>query len=127
MYIWTAPGTGAAGFLWATGVSDDQHRAREAAETALRNGHAGTAYVERVYTAVVAPALSLCYVRTGTGWQAQLGQAGRVEWTPLTAPCESAPAGTPVVEAASAAAAAITTTTSERFRATRVICEDGDG
>ena len=125
MYIWTAPGTGAAGFLRATGVSDDQHRAREAAETALRNGHASTAYVERVYTAVVAPALSLCYVHTGTGWQAQLGQAGRVEWTPLTAPCESAPAGTPVVEATSAAA--ITTTTSERFRATRVICEDGDG
>lgn len=89
MYIWTAPGTGTAGFLRATGVSDDQHRARAAAEAALRRGHASTAYVERVYTAVAAPALSLCYMRTGTGWQARLGKAGRVEWTPFTAPAET--------------------------------------
>jgi len=89
MYIWTAPGTGAAGFLRASGVSDDQHRARAAAEAALRTGHADTAYVERVYTAVAAPALSLCYIRTGTGWQARFGRAGRVEWTPFTAPVET--------------------------------------
>jgi hypothetical protein len=89
MYIWTAPGTGAAGFLRATGVSDDQNRARAAAEAALRTSHADTAYLERVYTAVAAPALSLCYVRTGTGWQARLGHAGRVEWTPFTSPVET--------------------------------------
>lgn len=91
MYIWTAPGINTAGFHRATGVSDDQYRAQEAAEAALRTGHGGTAYVERVYTAVVAPALSLCYVRTGTGWQAQLGQAGHVEWTAFTAPGEVSP------------------------------------
>ena len=96
MYIWTAPGTGAAGFLRATGVSDDQHRARAAAESALRTGRAGTAYVERVYTAVAAPALSLCYIRTGTGWQAQIGRAGRVKWTPFTAPAETVSAETTV-------------------------------
>jgi hypothetical protein len=89
MYIWTAPGTGAAGFLRATGVSDDQNRARAAAEAALRTSHADTAYLERVYTAVAAPALSLCYIRTGTGWKARLGHAGRVEWTPFTAPVET--------------------------------------
>jgi hypothetical protein len=89
MYIWTAPGTGAVGFLRATGVSDDQQRARAAAEAALRRGHASTAYVERVYTAVAAPALSLCYMPTGTCWQARLGKTGRVEWTPFTAPAET--------------------------------------
>jgi hypothetical protein len=95
MYIWTAPGTGTANFRRATGVSDDQQRAREAAEAALRTGQADTAYVERVYTAVATPSLSLCYVRTGTGWRARFGQAGRVEWTPLdpgeAAPGEAAP------------------------------------
>ena len=84
MYIWTAPGGGAAGIRRATGVSDDHTRAREAAEAALRNVQAGTAYIERVYTALATPALSLCYVRTGTGWRAQVGQAGRVVWTPFT-------------------------------------------
>lgn len=94
MYIWTAPGSDTAGFQRATGVSDNQQRAQEAAEAALRTGQGGTAYVERVYTAAAAPALSLCYVRTGTGWQAQLGQAGSVEWTPFVAPGEVTPMGT---------------------------------
>lgn len=89
MYIWTAPGGGPADIRRATGVSDDQTRAREAAEAALRSvqagkGQAGTAYIERVYTALATPALSLCYVSTGTGWRAQVGEAGRVEWTPYT-------------------------------------------
>jgi hypothetical protein len=84
MYIWTAPGGGAAGIRPATGVSDDQARAREAAEAALRNVQAGTAYIERVYTALATPALNLCYVRTGTGWRAQVGRTGRVVWTPFT-------------------------------------------
>jgi hypothetical protein len=90
MYIWTAPGTGTVGFRWATGVSDDRSRACAAAEAELRTaqastGQARTARVERVYTAVAAPALNLCYIRTGTGWQARLGRAGRVQWTPFTA------------------------------------------
>lgn len=91
MYIWTAPGTGTTGFRWASGVSDDQSRARAAAEAELRAGQARTARVERVYTAIAAPALNLCYIRTGTGWQARVGRTGRVEWTPFTAPGEPAP------------------------------------
>jgi hypothetical protein len=84
MYIWTAPANGVAGFRRSTGVSDDQDRAREAAESALRAGQAGTACVERVYTAMAVPALSLCYVHTGMGWRAQVGRTGSVVWTPFT-------------------------------------------
>jgi hypothetical protein len=105
MYVWTAPGAEIPGFRMATGVSDDHARARQAAEAALRTvtprtsggtGPAGTAYVERVYTALTAPALSLGYVRTGTGWRAQVGRAGRVTWTPFTALSDQyAPAAAP--------------------------------
>jgi hypothetical protein len=108
MYIWTALGTGATSFRRASGVSDDQHRAQEAAEAALHTGHAKTVYVERVYTAIAAPALSLCYVRTGIGWQARLGRAGRVEWNPFTVPRQPGPAEIPAVEAASVAMSAVT-------------------
>jgi hypothetical protein len=83
MYLWTASGHDIASFR-AAGVSDDQARARNAAETLLRTGKAGTAYIECAYTAMATSTLSLCYVRTGTGWQASLGQAGRVVWTPFT-------------------------------------------
>jgi hypothetical protein len=84
MYIWTAPGNGVAGFRKATGVSDDHDKAREAAEAALRAGHAYTAYIECVRTATATPTLSFCYVRTGIGWWARLGQGGHVVWTPYT-------------------------------------------
>jgi hypothetical protein len=83
MYLWTASGHDIASFR-AAGVSDDQARARNAAEALLRTGKAGTAYIERAYTAMATSTLSLCYVRTGTGWQARLGHAGRVDWTPFT-------------------------------------------
>jgi hypothetical protein len=84
MYIWTAPGDGAASFRRATGVSDDQDKAREAAEDALRSGRAGTVYIERVHTVTATPALSFRYVRSGTGWWARVGQSGRIVWTPYT-------------------------------------------
>lgn len=106
MYIWTASGTGTAGFHRATGVSDDPHKARAAAEGALRTGHACTACIERVYTAVAAPALSLCYVHTGTGWHGHLGQAGCVEWTPFTASGEPEYGEMAAAEAAAVVAAA---------------------
>jgi hypothetical protein len=83
MYLWTASGHDIASFR-AAGVSDDQARARKAAEALLRTGKAGTAYIECAYTAMATSTLSLCYVRTGIGWQARLGQAGRVVWTPFT-------------------------------------------
>lgn len=95
MYIWTAAGGGAASFREATGVSDNQDNARAAAEATLRSGQAGTAYVERVYTATAAPTLSFCYVRTGAGWWARVGDAGRITWTPYTAASERR--GTPAV------------------------------
>lgn len=86
MYLWTAPGSGAAGFRRATGVSDDQDRAREAAEVLLRSGQASTAYIERVHAATCAPTLSFCYLRTGTGWRARVRRrTGRVIWTPFPA------------------------------------------
>jgi PhoPQ-activated pathogenicity-related protein len=83
MYLWTARGPDAAAFRKASGVSDDQSRARQAAELLLRTGEAATAYVECAYTAMTAATLNSCYVRTGAGWWAQLGQAGQVVWTPF--------------------------------------------
>jgi hypothetical protein len=85
MYLWTAPGRNTAAFRKATGVSDDQTTARHAVERLLRTGQAGTAYIETAYTAMGAATLSFCYVRTGTGWWARLGQTGQVVWTPFTA------------------------------------------
>jgi hypothetical protein len=83
MYLWTAPGRNAAEFRRASGVSDDQGRARQAAELLLHTGQAVTAYVECAYTAITSPTLNSCYVRTGSGWSAQLSQAGQVVWTPF--------------------------------------------
>jgi hypothetical protein len=85
MYLWTAPGRDTAAFRGASGVSDDQSRARQAAELLLRTGQAATAYVECAYTAMTAATLNSCYVRTGAGWWAQVSQAGQVVWTPFTA------------------------------------------
>jgi Tfp pilus assembly protein PilX len=85
MYLWTAPGRDAAALRRTTGVSDDQSRARQAAELLLRTGEATTAYIECAYTAATAATLNPCYVRTGTGWWAQLSQADHVVWTPFTA------------------------------------------
>jgi hypothetical protein len=84
MYLWTAPGRGTAAFRRASGVSDNQSRAEQAAELLLRTGQAATAYIECAYTAMTAATLNSCYVRTGAGWRAQLSQAGQVVWTPFT-------------------------------------------
>ncbi len=89
MYLWTAPGRDTVAFRRASGVSDDQSRARQAAELLLRTGQAATAYIECAYTAMTAATLNSCYVRTGAGWWAQLGQAGHVVWTPFTVSCGS--------------------------------------
>lgn len=83
MYLWTARGRDAAPFGDASGVSDDQGRARQAAELLLQTGQAATAWVECAYTAMTAATLNSCYVRTGAGWWAQLSQAGQVVWTPF--------------------------------------------
>ena len=61
----------------------------------LRTGQAGSAYIECAYTAMATRTLSLCYVRTGSGWSGQLGQAGQVVWTPFSAQCSSGQQGSP--------------------------------
>jgi hypothetical protein len=83
MYLWTAPGRDDTAQRHASGVTDSATTARRAAESLLRAGQAGSAYIECAYTAMGAPALSLRYVRTGTGWSGRLGTAGQVVWTPF--------------------------------------------
>lgn len=79
----------------ASGVTDSASNARQAAEALLRNGQAASAYIECAYTAMATRTLSLCYVRTGSGWSGQLGQAGQVVWTPFSARCSPGQPGTP--------------------------------
>jgi hypothetical protein len=86
MYLWTTSGSDEATTAHASGVTDSAITARTAAESLLRTGQAGSACIECAYTAMGAHALSFCYVRTGTGWSGQLGQAGQVVWTPFPAP-----------------------------------------
>jgi hypothetical protein len=105
MYLWTvsantapgtpAPGNGGGTARRASGVTDSASNARQAAEALLRNGQAGSAHIECAYTAMATRTLSLCYVRTGSGWSGQLGQAGQVVWTPFSAQCSSGQPGTP--------------------------------
>jgi hypothetical protein len=86
VYLWTAPGDDTAAFHQASGVSDDQARACHAAEVLLRTGQACVAYVDCVYTAIAAATLSFCYVPTGTGWCARLGDGDQVVWAPYATP-----------------------------------------
>lgn len=81
MYLWTAPGWDKSARCSASGVTDSPIAARQAAEAMLRTGQARSAHVECAYTAMAATALSLRYVRTGTGWSAHVSQAGQVIWT----------------------------------------------
>lgn len=95
MYLWTAPGNDGGAARKASGVTDSASNARRAAEALLRAGEAGSAYIECAYTAMATRTLSLCYVRTGSGWSAQLGQAGQVVWTPFTVQCSLGQPGPP--------------------------------
>jgi hypothetical protein len=63
------------------GISDDDGRARGAAEQCLRTGQAGLAFVEAARTVMSAHSLSPCYLRTGAGWWAAPGLSGEVHWT----------------------------------------------
>ena len=84
MYLWTAPGWDKSVRQIASGVTDSASTARQAAETLLSTGQARSALVECAYTAMAMRALSLRYVRTGTGWSAHVSQAGQVVWTAFT-------------------------------------------
>jgi hypothetical protein len=81
MYLWTAPGWDQSARRTASGVTDSASTARQAAEVLLCAGQARSALVECAYTAMAASALSLRYVRTGTGWSAHVSQTGQVVWT----------------------------------------------
>lgn len=70
------------------GVTDDEERARRAAETWLRSGDAGGARVEKALTVLGCVTLTVAYERTGEGWAAQRGRDGQITWTPLTAPLQ---------------------------------------
>jgi hypothetical protein len=84
MYLWTAPGSDKSARRTVSGVTDNASTARQAAEALLRTGQARSALFECAHTAMAARALSLCYVRTGTGWSAHVSQAGQVVWTAFT-------------------------------------------
>jgi hypothetical protein len=62
------------------GVSDDERRARDAAEDGLRDGQVGLARVELARLATNARSLTRDYVRTGLGWMATSDPVGGVTW-----------------------------------------------
>jgi hypothetical protein len=74
-------------WLWdagsAHGVSDDDARAREVAETLIRDGRASSARVEMAVLNSVR-ALDPDYGRLGCGWTAQRHRSGAVRWVALT-------------------------------------------
>jgi len=72
-------------YLWeagsARGVTDDDARAREAAEEFLRSG-ADSAVIERAVTVMSINSLTSTYARVGQGWSARLHD-GRIFWRRL--------------------------------------------
>jgi hypothetical protein len=78
VWLWDVPGPTRCG----CGISDDEGRAREAAEAYLQNGRAGAARVEEAWAILGIPTLTSGYERTGQGWRARL-QGGRISWEPL--------------------------------------------
>ena len=62
------------------GVTDDEDRAKLAAQGRLRDG--GTASVELAIAALGGRELSAGYIRTGDGWIAR-ATCGNVTWSPL--------------------------------------------
>ena len=78
VWLWDAPGPDCCG----RGVTDDEGRARESAETYLRNGHANTAQIEQAWTVLGIQTLTSGYERTGQGWRARLRDGGII-WEPF--------------------------------------------
>ena len=80
-------------FLWDAcepgrfhGVTDDETRARQAAEARLLDGRASTAQVEMAHAVLGITTLTSGYRRTGNGWQAQRGGArSGITWEPFAA------------------------------------------
>jgi hypothetical protein len=78
LWVWDACGPGHCG-----GVTDNDARARQAAEACITSGQASTAKVEGARLAI-GPALTSVYARTGHGWTARR-RDNRITWTPFTA------------------------------------------
>lgn len=66
------------------GVTDDETRAREAAEACLTSGQANAARVEKAFAVFGITTLADSYRRAGEGWRADR-RNGRVAWVPFAA------------------------------------------
>jgi len=86
VYLWTAVDGARPTQHGNIGISDDDGRARGAAEHCLRNGQARMAVVEAAQTVMAAHSLSLSYLPTGAGWWAALGPVGEVQWAEFAGP-----------------------------------------
>jgi hypothetical protein len=79
-------------FLWdvtgpvrrVCGITDDQGRARQAAEACLRSGGAQDARVEEARVVLGIQTLTTGYRRTGHGWRARGGARSAITWVPFT-------------------------------------------
>jgi hypothetical protein len=80
VWLWDASGPTRSG----RGVTDDEARARQAAEAWIRSGHANTARVEKALARLGIESLTSDYVRTGHGWVAQHHRDGRIAWVPFS-------------------------------------------
>jgi hypothetical protein len=85
VYLWDADGPASN----ALGVTDDESRAREAAEAFIHSGRATAARVEMAHFVTGVRSLNTGYARLGQGWKAQL-RNGRIRWVPLPASPELA-------------------------------------
>jgi hypothetical protein len=81
VWLWEANGPTRSG----RGVTDDEARARQAAEALVRGGHANAARVEKAFAALGIESLTSGYVRTGHGWAARRRSDGRIAWAPFSA------------------------------------------
>jgi hypothetical protein len=80
VWLWDADGPDRA----VRGVTDDEERARQAAESWIVSGQAGAAQVERAQFVTGFAALTAHYKRTGHGWTARRARDdGIVTWVPL--------------------------------------------
>jgi hypothetical protein len=80
VYLWDACGPGQF-----RGVTDDEARARQAAEACLASGRASGAQVELAHLVTGFAALTSHYQRTGEGWRTRDAD-GRVTWVPFSNP-----------------------------------------
>jgi hypothetical protein len=86
VYLWTTVARETPVPYSSLGVSDNDERARTAAEQYLRSGQAEQAFVEAARTAMAVHSLTPCYLRTGLGWRATADPAGEVTWAMYAEP-----------------------------------------